>query len=208
MNASREHRGDVPVSVAMNGDADAGGSMARLQRFCVKVYAPEAGIGDEVFVPIFHEWIRDGAFAELVLFDVADYTHAPASPGVMLVSHETAFALDRSDGRFGLLAQRRRPQSSDTADSAMAKLLRQVLAVADRLQVEPLLAGRLVFDRSLVRIEANDRLLAPNTDPAYAALAPLIRAAVAAVAGSEPVRMNRVANDPRDRLAIDVHLAG
>src|SRR6266513_3157575 len=100
--------------------------MDDLHRVCVKLYAPEPDDGvDTILVPVFHEWIRDRAL-DLVLVDVADYTHAPDSPGVVLVSHEASFALDRSDGRFGLLAQRRRPVAGDAA-VAIATTLRQAL---------------------------------------------------------------------------------
>ena len=78
------------------------------RRVCVKLFAAEPGVPDSAFVPIFHEWIRDRALG-LVLLDVADYTHVPDSPGVMLIAHEAAFSLDRTDGRLGLLAQQRRP---------------------------------------------------------------------------------------------------
>ena len=65
-----------------------GHAIAGLQRICVKLYAPEPGIGDQDFVPIFHDWIRDQSLANLVLFDVADYAHVPESPGIVLVTHE------------------------------------------------------------------------------------------------------------------------
>jgi hypothetical protein len=57
-----------------------------LSRVCVKLYAPEPHPitrDAELFVPIFHEWIRDQRF-DMVLFDVSDYAHAPDSPGIML----------------------------------------------------------------------------------------------------------------------------
>ena len=48
-----------------------GPAIEGLQRICIKLYAPEPGIDDQAFVPIFHEWIRDQAIDNLVLFDVA-----------------------------------------------------------------------------------------------------------------------------------------
>ena len=103
------------------------------RRVCVKLFAAEPGVPDSAFVPIFHEWIRDRALG-LVLLDVADYTHVPDSPGVMLIAHEAAFSLDRTDGRLGLLAQQRRPIDGGVS-TAIAVTLRQALAVADRLEV-------------------------------------------------------------------------
>jgi hypothetical protein len=180
-------------------------SMRELQRVCVKLYAAEpGGVSDDVYMRIFHDWIRERALDQ-VLVDIADYTHAPASPGVMLVSHEASFALDRSDGRFGLLVQRRRPVRGD-ATVAITTALQQALAVAALLERDSRVAGRLLFDRSTVRVEANDRLLAPNTDTACAALEPYVRSAAAIVFPELTAELTRVENDPRDRLAVELRL--
>ena len=178
----------------------------RLQRVCAKLYAAEPdGVGDEAFVPIFHEWIRKRAL-DAVLLDVADYTHAPDSPGVVLVGHDATYALDRSDGRFGLLVQRRRPVDGDST-AAIVAALRGLVAVADRLESDRRLRGRLTFDRTSIRIEANDRLLSPNTDAGFEAFKPLVSDAVARVFPEAPGIATRVDNDPRNRLAVDVRLA-
>ena len=173
----------------------------QLQRVCVKLYAAEPDIPDDTFVPIFHEWIRDRTL-EGVLIDVADYTHAPDSPGVMLITLDAAFSLDRSDGRFGLLVQRRRPVDGDTSD-AIAAALRQALAVADRLEAHTRVGGRLAFDRTSVRIEANDRLTAPNSESGFNALHPLAKAGVGKVFPAASVHVARIVTDLRDRLAVE-----
>jgi hypothetical protein len=176
-----------------------------LQRICLKMYAPEPGIGDQAFVPIFHEWIRDQALENLVLFDVADYAHVPESPGIVLVTHEASFSLDRSDGLFGLMAQRRVNGSGEAADM-IATTLRHALQVAAKLEDDHRLTGKLAFDRSRVMIEANDRLHAPNTDEGYRALEPVVSTAIRAVFSDSTPRVTRVTNDPRDRLAADVRV--
>ena len=119
-------------------------------RVCVKLYAPEPGIPDSTFVPIFHEWIRERAL-DMVLLDVADYAHVPDGPGVVLIAHEATFSLDRSDGRFGLLAQQRRPITGDAGD-AIATTLGQALLVAERLERDRRVAGCLAFDRASIQI--------------------------------------------------------
>ena len=176
-----------------------------LQRICIKLYAPDPGIGDQAFVPIFHEWIRDQAIENLVLFDVADYAHVPESPGIVLVTHEASFSLDRSDGSFGLLVQRRINGSGDGADT-IATTLQHALQVAAKLEDDPRLEGKLAFDRSRVLIEANDRLRAPNTDEGYRALEPLVSTAIQAVFPESTPRVTRVDNDSRERLAANVHV--
>ncbi len=177
-------------------------------RVCVKIYASEHAIEDDaaLFVPIFHEWIRDRAL-DLVALDVADYAHAPESPGIMLVCHEVSFSLDRADGTFGLLAQRRTPIAG-TAVDAIATTIRQALGIGARLEGDPRVAGKLKFDPSTLRIEANDRLLIPNSDAGYTRFGHLVREAVGSVLGGEDATVVRVANDPRDRLAVDVSVHG
>lgn len=174
-----------------------------LQRVCVKIYAPDPGLDDQVFVPIFHEWIRNHALDGLVLFDVADYAHVPESPGVVLVAHEAHFSMDRSDGRFGLHVQRRVDMGAPSLD-VIATTVRQALQVVDKLESDPRLAGQLRFDRSTLRVEANDRLRAPNTDDGWRAFEPVVAAAVSAASGGAGATVTRVPNDPRDRLAADV----
>jgi hypothetical protein len=180
-------------------------AIENLQRVCVKIYATEANVGDQEFVPIFHEWIRNHAIEGLVLFDVADYAHVPESPGVVLVAHEAHFALDRSDGRYGLLVQRRVDLGAPSTE-VIATTVEQALQVVDKLESDPRLAGRLRFDRTTMRVEANDRLRAPNTDEGWRAFEPVVKSALARVRGAD-ARVQRVRNDPRDRLAADVEVA-
>jgi hypothetical protein len=181
------------------------GMISNVRRVCAKLYAERAvDIRDDVFVAVFHEWIQQRALPG-VLLDVADYTHVPDGPGVILVGHAATFALDRGDGRFGLVAQRRRPDSD--ARSAIASVLRELLEVATRLEADNRLEGALVFDRSVLRIEVNDRLHAQNTDGSFDALAPIAQHVISDVLGSSALAIERVENDPRDRLALIARLA-
>jgi hypothetical protein len=174
-------------------------------RVCVKIHARDGhDLGDEaeLFVPVFHDWIREKAL-DLVMLDVADYSHVPEGPGVMLVTHELHFALDRSDGRLGLLAQRR-IDFDGTGVEAVADTLRHALRFASLLVADPRVKGRLDFDLSGLRIEANDRLRAPNTAEGYGAFEPLVREAVARVFPGVDLEVSRIENDARDRLSVAV----
>lgn len=183
--------------------------MNQLSRVCVKVYAPDPGTAIDdaaVYVPIFHEWIRQGDL-RMVSIDVADYAHVPDGPGIMLVAHEAAFSLDRTDGRFGLLGQRRTPVDGGAAES-IATTLRQVLQIAERLRGEPQLGSVLSFDLGTVRVESNDRLNGPNTDEGYLSFEPAVRQALSVVFPGSSVTIRRVRNDPRDRLAVEARVDG
>jgi hypothetical protein len=185
-----------------------GASLGGFYRVCVKLYSPEPeGIeGDAAaFVPVFHEWIRDRAIPDMVLIDVADYAHVPESPGIMLVAHEVSFALDRTDGRFGLLAQRRVRVDGDVAE-AVAITLGHALTVASMLESDPRLAGELRFDADRPRVEANDRLRLPNTEQAAVLFETAVRDGMERVFPGRQAVVERVGNDPRDRLALQVGL--
>jgi translation initiation factor IF-1 len=178
--------------------------MDRLYRVCVKIFAVVHEIEDDaaLFVPIFHEWIRDQVL-DLVALDVADYAHVPESPGIMLVCHEASFSLDRSDGRFGLMVQRRTPVDGGPVD-AVASTMRLAVEVAARLERDARISGKLRFNPSRLRVEANDRLLASNSDKGYHDFGPVVRQAAAAAFGGTGPIVERVNNDSRDRLAVDV----
>jgi len=172
-------------------------------RLTAKIFSPEPAVPDERFVPIFHKWIRTRALGELLL-DVADYTHVPEGPGVVLVGHDTTFSLDRSNGQFGLLAQRRRPFAGDPIDGVVATL-EALLATADALERDASGAG-LRIDRARIRIEANDRLRTPNTDEGFLILRPVVAAAAQRLFADREIVVERVENDRRERLAVEVVL--
>jgi hypothetical protein len=174
-----------------------------IERFCVKFFArPGAGVDDAIFIDIFQEWIR---FKQLggILLDVADYRHVPEGPGVMLITHEVNFALDYSDGRFGLLAQRKRGQGWNHQERLL-ELVRATVAFGALLEADPRVAGRFSLEGGAFHYISNDRLLAPNTNAAFAALRPDLIAAAALIYPGRPVTVSRVENDPRDRLAVNV----
>lgn len=173
-------------------------------RMCVKLHATSDSLADAALVPVFQEWIRDRT-VDGVLLDVADYTHVPDGPGMVLVAHGVSYALDRSDGRLGLVVQQRRPIDGDVAD-AVESAVRGAFDVAGKLEAEPALNGTLAFDRSTWRVEANDRLRAPNTDAAFEALRPAVLAAAQRVISGETAVVSRARNDQRDRLAFVVHV--
>ena len=175
--------------------------MSGIGRVLAKIYSPEPAVPDALFVPVFHGWIRKRAFAS-VLLDVADYAHVPDGPGVVLVGHETTFSLDRSDGQFGLLAQRRRPFAGDAADG-VAATLQALFTVADALERD-VGDANLHLDRTRIRIEANDRLRAPNTDNGFSSFQPIVSAAAQRLFADREIIVERLATDRRERLAVDV----
>jgi hypothetical protein len=131
-------------------------------RIAIKFYIehPQT-IDKERFVPMFHLWIRDQGLSGHLLIDVADYKHVANGPGVVLVAHEANISLDETDGRLGLLYQRKRPFGHAFADR-FATVLNATMEACLKLEHDPALGGHIKFrtDEFVVRIQ--DRLLAPN----------------------------------------------
>ena len=64
-----------------------------LHKFGIKFFANTGERFDILkLIPVYHRWIQHSALQGL-LIDVADYSHVPAGPGVMLIAHEGNYAL-------------------------------------------------------------------------------------------------------------------
>lgn len=170
-----------------------------LQRFCVKIFAqPAPDFDDARLINVFHDWIKRRV-ALGTLIDVADYRHVPDGPGVMLITHEANFAMDRTeDRRLGLLYQRKTDVAGDTAARILVAVDHAVTACG-MLVRDTHIRGQLAFNAGELLVIANDRLMAPNTDDAYERLKPHLQRVGGALFGACDVM--RMDNDPRERLA-------
>ena len=131
------------------------------QRFSIKLYATTKPDANKV-LEVFHQWIKVALLSEQ-LVDVVDYGHVHEGPSVLLVGHESDYALDHGEGRAGLFYQRKRaPLVADALSDGLGRLL----AAADALSKEPLLAP-LAFDRTEFRLTVLDRLNSPNTQGSF-----------------------------------------
>jgi hypothetical protein len=111
-------------------------------------------------IPVFHRWIQERALDELMV-DVADYTHVPQGPGVVLVCHDAIYSLDGGGGELGLLYRRRRETHPSlgaiaSLDDRLASVFRRALTVCERLERERDLAG-LRFPGDRFQLAVNDR---------------------------------------------------
>ena len=174
-----------------------------IERFCLKFFArPGATIDEAIFIDIFHEWIRYKKLGG-VLIDVADYRHVPDGPGLMLITHEINFAMDHTDGRFGLFAQRKLGQG-DNHPARIVALVQAMATFGALLESDWRVAGKLSLEGGLFHYMSNDRLLAPNTAESFAALQPDLTAAAVTIYPGQNVSIRRLENDPRNPLTIVV----
>ena len=139
-------------------------------------------VSPEELIPVFHRWIRDGLLEDL-LVDVADYSHVPNGPGVLLIGHDAHYGLDQSGGRLGLLYSRRRETHPSLAglgsDShRLASAIEVALGVCSLLEGDESLAGRLRFGQEL-EVKINDRLVSTNDEAGEARWLPVLREVLA-----------------------------
>lgn len=137
-----------------------------MQHIALKLFAaPPAAIRLQDAIPVFHRWIQTSAVPGL-LIDVADYSHVPAGPGVLLIAHEFTLGLDQSRNRLGLLYTRKAPLAGGALENLLS-VWEAAASAARRLESEPEFAGRLRFTSGEIQVILNDRLLYPNTDETW-----------------------------------------
>ena len=132
-----------------------------LQHVNVKLLLQDSGETDlEPLIPVFHSWIQNRVFPELLL-DIADYRHVYAGPGVVLIGHEANYSVDNTNNRLGVRYNRKEVLNGTNQDR-LVQATHAALAACERLESEPRLAGRLRFNGQEMEIFVNDRLIAPN----------------------------------------------
>jgi hypothetical protein len=144
--------------------------MSNVEHVNVKVFAREpADVKWADLIPVYHRWIQQQAFPGMLAIDVADYSHVPAGPGVMLIGHHADISLDNRQNRVGMLYNRRTVLNGSFADK-LRHSYEGAVAASRRLQQEPEFRGRISFDESDVEVFLNDRLLTPNTQETWDSL--------------------------------------
>lgn len=154
-------------------------------------------------IPVFHRWIQEQSLSG-TLIDVADYTHVPNGPGVVLVAHEFNLGLDETGGKLGLVYNRKLPVEASAAE-ALGSAHGFAWDAARRLESEPEFAGELNFRTDVFEVTLNDRLLYPNTPETEAALRADFRDFFTAVFGGEPASVERNP-DPRARFSLTARM--
>src|ERR1700726_3862245 len=110
----------------------------------------------EPLIPVFHSWIENQNGHEL-LIDVADYTHVPAGPGIVLIGHEGNYSVDNTGNRLGVRYNRKAAVDGGNQEP-LAQAARSALSACQRLEEEPRLNGKFRFNGQEIEIFVNDRL--------------------------------------------------
>ncbi len=133
----------------------------------------QEGIDLEPLIPVFHSWIQEQSFDEL-LIDVADYRHVPDGPGVMVIGHEADYSLDQNDGRLGVRYNRKSILNSDS-QGRLKQAMKSALHAFQRLETDTRLNQKFCFNGQDIEVFINDRLLTPNTAETQKVLDPEFR---------------------------------
>lgn len=131
----------------------------------------------ESYIPVFHRWIREEVVADELLIDVADYTHVPKGIGVVLIGHGADYAIDQSEGRPGLLFNRKRalPEGKELVSDALAR----ALDAARLIESDSEATGPRGFSSTEILFRFVDRLYLKNDDESLARVRPALEAALA-----------------------------
>jgi hypothetical protein len=177
-----------------------------LHKLGIKFFAVD---GDRIdilkLIPLYHRWIQQHSLEDL-LIDVADYSHVPAGPGVMLIAHEGNYALDETGHERGVVYYSKR-DLTDELPERLAQVARKALKAAELLSGDPELEGALKVPGNSLQVFANDRLAAPNTDAAYAELKPALEKFLDRLYGGARYTVARDV-DPKERLSVRVRADG
>jgi hypothetical protein len=152
-------------------------------------------------IPVFHRWIQKRNLPEM-LIDVADYSHVPEGPGVLLIAHEANYSLDYARDQLGLLYNRKAKEAGD-AQIQLQQAYDSALKACQLLESEPEFKGKLAFDSDHLEIVFNDRLVHPNTDESWNAIKPEATKFFDGIFGAGKYVLER-AGQPRERLRATV----
>jgi len=166
-----------------------------LQHLTVTVFAAENTVDLHEAIPVFQRWIQDSVCEEL-LIDVADYSHVPGGPGVLLAAHEANYNLSANS-----LTYTRKAVVEGTNQDKLLQAFFAALEACRRLEED--FSGRLKFDGGHVEVAVNDRLIAPNTDATWKALEPDFRAFFDGLFGHAAYKLEP-RGAPRERFRVSV----
>ena len=177
-----------------------------LHKFGIKFFADAGKLDILKLIPVYHRWIQQGVLDDL-LIDVADYTHVPAGPGMMLIAYEGNYALDETDHERGVVYYSKQPLSGELPER-FAQVARKALKAAALMSADAELEGALKVPGSHLQFFANDRLVAPNTDAAYAELEPALKTFLDRLYAGARYTLTRETDDPKARLSVRVRTEG
>lgn len=169
-----------------------------LQKINVKFFVASSDrINLTDFIDIFNSWIQgsDGDY-----YDLVDYSHMHAGPGVLLISHEANISMDDTGNRLGLLYNRKQPLGGSNNEK-LKFAFKTALEFCRRVENEPALGERVRFRGDEALFLINDRLVAPNTDETFRAVKPELEGLARILYGGVEFALDHDP-DPKQRFSV------
>lgn len=158
------------------------------------------------FTAVFQRWIQQ-KLLEGQLIDMADYRHVHEGPGIVLIGHDSDYAIENRGGRLGLLYTRKR-RSSDDLPTQLRDSLRLALTACQLLESDPAFKPRLVFRTDEIELRFPDRLQFPNRPETFDLVRDDLRSVLEHLYGVDAVRFEPVQSDPRELFTVNMRAAG
>ena len=135
---------------------------------------------------------------------MADYSHVPAGPGIILIAHEANYSVEYGpENRFGLLYNTKVARY-DTNQDKIHHALQQAAKAAIRLQQNRFSNGNIRFSGEEVQLIVNSRTIVPNHPTSLDALRSDFESVFDNCYGKSNYSLNRVSTDPRERFIVQV----
>lgn len=157
---------------------------------------------EKLFVGTFQRWIQQKALDGL-LIDVADYSHVFEGPGIVLIGHESDYALENRAGRPGLIHTRKRGLEPDLP-TQLRNSLKLAIAACQLLEAETVFEPRLKFRTDEIEIRFADRLQLPNKLESFALIKDDVGRVLDEFYGSTPFEFAPVEQDKRYLFTVGV----
>ena len=178
----------------------------KLQHVNVKLFLKDdGGIDLEPLIPVFHGWIQEQGWEELLL-DVADYRHVYSGPGVILIGHEANYSVDNSGNRPGVRYNRKAGLEGSNQERLKQATV-AALKTCRRFESDPRLNGKFLFNGREMEISINDRLLAPNKPETLEAIQPELDALLSRLFAGGDYSLS-YQDSPRDLFSVSVKSSG
>ena len=174
------------------------------QHVNAKLFVEGSEAALEPLVPVFHRWIKEEPFEELLL-DVADYRHVHDGPGVMVIGHEADYSLDDTDGRLGILYNRKSTLAGTNQDR-LKQAVHAALTACRKLEEDEKYKGHIHFPGKEIQIFLNDRFIAPNNAATRAAFEPELKTFCGKLFGGAGYS-TRYEENSRKRFAVTLSLS-
>ncbi len=116
------------------------------------------------------------------------------------------YALDETGHERGVVYYSKHTLAGELPER-FVQVARKVLKAAQLMTGDAELNGELKVPGTSLQFFANDRLVAPNTDAAYAELEPTLKAFLDRLYAGAPYSLVRE-TDPKERLSVRVQAAG